>query len=537
VGKRGRWLAAAAGVLGGLALLLGVVILGVRFAPPGGGLAGGLQRHVGCGTGVIEPGDPGAEAAGQPLGAAGDPSAAPDGALPEGALAASSDAAPDPPGAVSVVDQSLCYGDVPCGPVAVRAPSPGCQAANANAHPVTTVGASAAGFPETALAAPAVGVRVADPDFGTCLTRATPPGWMNGYARFTAFNADSSRLLVRKAGGDWFVLDADALGAPTRALGVSGDEAAARWHGRDPDVLFYLKRNQLFQYQVSTGAETLAFDPGRAPGLAGCGAVTLMSLGGSEGDSSAASRYWGFHAQTATACGGNTNHLVTVDRGTGTSWVHHLPAGRGFPDNSSMSATGKYFNANYQGTPCASGVPGTIDAPCGVMAYSITLDAAFMAHPGAGHHDDALSREGHDVVVVKSNTTDFIEAVDLETRATTRIASLNLADGQAWDFHVSGSNWATPGWVLLSQDSFSWNTHYLSRQIVAVELADFSVARVVHLAHHRTQSTDYWTQEPHAAVNADFTRVAWHSNWYGGTTEADNSLFFLELPPGLLNTL
>ena len=141
------------------------------------------------------------------------------------------------------------------------------------------------------------------------------------------------------------------------------------------------------------------------------------------------------------------------------------------------------------------------------------------------------------MAVVKSNSTDYIEAVDLETRTTVQIASLNLSGAQDWDFHVSGNNWARPGWVVLSQDSFTWNSHYMSRQIVAVELADKATARIVHLAHHRTQSTDYWTQASHASVNADLTRIAWHTNWYGGTTEGDNNLVFLELPPGFLDAL
>ena len=94
-----------------------------------------------------------------------------------------------------------------------------------------------------------------------------------------------------------------------------------------------------------------------------------------------------------------------------------------------------------------------------------------------------------------------------------------------------------PGWVLLSEDSYDWNEHYLNRQIVAVELKDLSVARTVHLAHHRTRSDQYWTREAHASVNADFTRVTWHTNWYGGSDESENILLFLELPPGFLGRL
>ena len=128
-------------------------------------------------------------------------------------------------------------------------------------------------------------------------------------------------------------------------------------------------------------------------------------------------------------------------------------------------------------------------------------------------------------------------AVDLETGVTTAIAPLSINGTDAWDFHISGGNWAMPGWVLLSQDSYDWNSHYLTRQIVAVELKSAAVARAVHLAHHRTAATQYWTKESHATVNADFTRVAWHTNWYGSEAESANMLFFLELPPGFLRQL
>jgi hypothetical protein len=374
--------------------------------------------------------------------------------------------------------------------------------------------------------------RVADPDFSTCITRATPTGWMNGYSRFSAVNADASMYLVRQAQGAWYLLPADQLGQPTRALSIYGDAVAPRWHGRDPDVLFYLSGTRLVRYQVSTSQATTALDVAPVPGLAGCGVVTDVSLGGSEGDSSAASRYWGFQVRTSAACQGNDQHFVTADLETGATWVHTLPAGYGLPDNSSMSATGKYFIANNQLAACGGAI-GSITSPCGLMAYDLHLQTAFMVHPGAGHHDEGLTKEGHDAVIVKSNTTDFIESIDLETRVLTRIAALNLS-AAAWDYHLSGGNWAVPGWVVVSEDSYDWNTHYLSRQIVAIELADYAVARVVHLAHSRTRSTDYWTKESHASTNADLTRIAFHSNWYGGTAESDNIMFVLELPPGLL---
>ena len=429
----------------------------------------------------------------------------------------------------------LGVGDVPATVPRTQPVSADCQAAvpgyGPRAMTIVSTKPHTDGYLETDLALPEVGQRVADPDFKTCLVRATPRGWMNGYSRFSAFNADASKLLVRKDGGEWFVLPADQLGEPTTAVGVAGDDAAARWHGTDPNVLFYLQDRKLMRRDLRMPAAATAFDP-TARALPGC-MLSSLSVGGSEGDASAGSRFWGFFAETQGGCLGGQNHFVTVDLETGDTFQHTLPAGVEPPDNSSMSVTGKYFVANYQVTPCNDGRKGTFQSPCGLMAYPRTLDSAKMVHPAPGHHDEALSKDGHDVAVVKANNSDFIEAVDFETGTTIQIAALNL-DPDAWDYHISGNNWALPGWVLLSEDSHDASSHYLNRQITAVEIAPVERARVIHLAHHRTRSTEYWTQESHASVNHDFSRVAFHSNWYGGSAEGENVMMLIELPVGLI---
>ncbi len=480
-----------------------------------------------CACEVTEPAPPG-----QGAGGAAGPSAGGSGQGMPGA------GGPADPGTSTVpTDPGYCHGDVPCAPTAIARPSAGCMGAmptySAGSPFVVSTAPHVNGYAEAALTLPEVGQTVRDPDFGTCLTRATPRGWMNGYSRFSAFNADATRLLVRKDGGDWYVLDTSRLGEPTQAIVTGGDAAAARWHGRDPDVLFYLSDSKLIRFDVRSRQPRTAFDPATLPELAGC-SLSAVTLGGDEGESSAGSRYWGFHVETSGACHGSRFHLVTTDLQAGQSWVHHMPAVSELPNNSAISPTGKYLIVNFQEDRSCGDRKATMANPCGVMAYSLHLDQAKMLAPVAGHHDEALGKNGHDFVVVKSDVSDFIEAIDVETLEVIQIAAMN-PDGVAdYEYHVSGNSWATPGWVILSEDSHNPSGHYLNRQIVAVEIAPVERARVIHLAHHRTRSTNYWTQECHASVSLDGTRVAFHSNWYGGEEEGDNILFYLELPPGLL---
>jgi len=91
----------------------------------------------------------------------------------------------------------------------------------------------------------------------------------------------------------------------------------------------------------------------------------------------------------------------------------------------------------------------------------------------------------------------------------------------------------TPGWALVSTSeggyprAFTW----MDDQVFAVELK--AGGRVVRLAHTHSAVNpnvehDY-RAEPHASVNADFTRVLFTSNWgRSGTEEVE--MYMIELP-------
>ncbi len=96
--------------------------------------------------------------------------------------------------------------------------------------------------------------------------------------------------------------------------------------------------------------------------------------------------------------------------------------------------------------------------------------------------------------------------------------------------HFSGRAFKKPGWVLVStyaeQGKWQWN----HRKVFAAELKE--TPRIVHLAHHHSAYKDYFT-EPHAAVNRDFTRVVFGSNWDSSTVN-DLDTYLIDVPRGAL---
>jgi N-acetylneuraminic acid mutarotase len=450
---------------------------------------------------------------------------------------------------------------------------------------VTNCATTTNAYPESWPPNPSVpnqGVLMWDPVFhtGTVRDTARPPGQVPGYSRFSAFNADSSRLLLQTISGAnngrWSVIRYDTLmeewhfpdeGGRT----PSGDEACPRWHGRDPFVFFFLKRNarqpggeysEFHRYDLVSQADTLLFDVVTDPGsgYSACPGdyYTEISIGGTEGEPSAGSRYVVFQRkcwpQNPNDPSPPQYQLLAADleAGAASRWVgsYVIPTGPGL-DNASISATGEWVIANFQGTRCASDPPSStctvgITPDCGLMAYSRNFSTCKYLSSAAGHHDEAVSAFGQDVVVLKPDWPGHaeIEEVTISSLNTVPIALMQIGSVHAFAYHISGSSWAMPGWVVVSEDQDyeegePWNTHYLSRQIAAIKLGaryDSSSSQVVHLAHSRTRgASGYWTKESHAGSNADLTRVTWQANWVQAGSDANDEVmtFHAELPADL----
>ena len=407
----------------------------------------------------------------------------------------------------------MCFGDVPCGPAAVRMPARSCPSSRL----VTSVGPSTTGYRESSLSLPAVGARVAEPDFGTCMTRATPRGLDE---RLLALHRVQRRRLApprAPGGGAWYLLDADALGTPTRALGdLRRRRRPALARPRPGRALLPRRRAPRALPGELRRTTTVALDVAAVPGLAGCGGVDNVSLGGSEGDGSAGEPLLGLPGDDRASCRGNDQHFVTADLETGETLGPHAARGRRPARQLLDEPDRQVLHRQLPGQPCAA--DGTLARPCGVMAYTLHLDAAFMVHPSAGHHDEALGRDGHDVVVVKSNTTDFIEAIDLET---------------AGDPHRRHE--PRRGGVGLPHQRQQLGAARLGAPVRGLLRLERPLPQPPDRRHRARGHGDRAGRAPRPPphpldrvldpgeprqVNADLTRIAFHSNWYGGPAKA-----------------
>ena len=202
----------------------------------------------------------------------------------------------------------------------------------------------------------------------------------------------------------------------------------------------------------------------------------------------------------------------------------------------SISPKGNFFVADFD--PKESGQSGSDADPADCMVYDRLLRRG-RSFPGVGHSDIAVDAQGGEVLVYQDNKTDHIAMIDLASGVVTALLPIDFKHAPL-GFHVSGRALRRPGWALVSCYAGRRNASntWMDDQIFAVELR--RGGRVVRLAHHHSvydsnQEHDYWA-EPHATVNADFTRILFTSNWGRSGTE-NVETYMIQLPPNWLSQI
>ena len=372
------------------------------------------------------------------------------------------------------------------------------------------------------LAKPAKGVAVTEPNFKTCLVRATNhtadgvSGFArNDYSRRQAFNANSTKQLVYSIDGYWHVYDANTR-AHLKALSGPAADAEPQWHATNPDLLYYIPPfglgMKLHELNVTTGATRVVGDFAARLKAKWPGAAAAWTR--SEGSPSADGRYWCFMVDNASW---GSVGVFTWDRDTNTILGTYNTNGER-PDHVSMSPSGNYCVVSSDGA-------------LGTTAFSRDFSSKKQLLNKSEHSDIALTAEGDDAYVsidYGSQDGDLF-MVNIRTGVRTALMPTYLS-GSTTALHVSGKAFNKKGWVVVSTYAESGALKWLHRKIMAVQLT--ANPKIYTLAHHRSGANGYWTT-PVASVNRDFTRVTFNSNW-GTGSDTDVDAYTVEIPAGAL---
>jgi len=191
---------------------------------------------------------------------------------------------------------------------------------------------------------------------------------------------------------------------------------------------------------------------------------------------------------------------------------------------------------------CQQGHLGNDAHPCGVMVYDRDLtngrgllriighyDLALQAEP----QDEALDRQGREVMIYHDIDSDYISMLDLTSGAVTPLWEIDFSY-TAIGLHFSGRAFDRPGWGVVSTHDDDVATHtWMDDQIFLVELKPGG--RVVRLAHTHSLVDEsqpveyYYWAEPRASANPDLTRALFTTNW-GRFDTGDVEVFMIALP-------
>jgi hypothetical protein len=417
--------------------------------------------------------------------------------------------------------------------------SPACAALYA-ANPSFVLNADRAVTNAPVLPKPSKGAALAEPNFKTCLTRATDhtaDGLVNDngqpvanarteYSRRQMFNADNTRQLVLTSDGFFYLYDANSH-AKVKKLPSFGEDPEIQWHPTNPDLIYVMPNRggevKQKEMNVVTGTERVVGDFAARLTALFPGATPTNVYTKAEGSPSADGRYWCYLVRDAAHpdSGGSWGSVgvFTWDRDTDTI-VGSMPLNGEIPDHVSMSPTGNY---------CVVSSDGAI----GTTAYSRDFKQSKKLIANSVHSDLALDANGDDVFVY-IDSTDYGDVY--MTNLRTGIKTL-LMGGIRTDAHFSGKAFSKPGWVAvttLDKWTDSAGPQWMQKKVMAVELK--ANPTVYNLAFHRVNYTDYDTS-PLASVNRDFTRIAFNSNWGNGSTPGDIDTYNIEIPAGTLKTI
>ncbi|MCG3157568.1 MAG: hypothetical protein DKINENOH_04203 [bacterium] len=370
-------------------------------------------------------------------------------------------------------------------------------------------------LPEPALAKPAKGARYRDPVFGTTILRLTDAtaqgsdGFICYYPKLNPFNADESRILIYRRGGEWHVYSIAGAYLQRAPVKNTQTDPQPRWHPTDPNRLYWFDANKIMVHDFASGQTSLVhtfpeyqfvtdFDEGnfsrdgRYVGLAGKNWPWSTGL----------QEFFLFDLASRQRVGATiaaTGH--TVD------WV-------------SASPSGKYLVV-LVGAPHGDGQWQGLDV---YRAPDLEL-MPFAYYPFSDHADLGYDEEGREVYVTDNAEATYPDRLrHLEKYRLDNGEKTDLL-GCAWGLSrlVSCRNFDVPGWAIISTYSSpehlaDENVHPFDDEIFAVKLDGSRHVR--RIAHHRSQRFSvgdysyniYWDQ-PNAVISRSGKFLLFSSNW------------------------
>jgi len=376
--------------------------------------------------------------------------------------------------------------------------------------------------PMTALAKPAVGQAVTDPQFGTTIRRITaaPAGGaiVPVYSTIAAWNADESRLILYNVGSNRHQLYDGKTYQFIRTLGLVSptDLEHVLWDPADPDVLYYPSNYNaipvLYRYRVSTDTNEVVRDFTGLSGMCPRGNWNIiLSLGNDPMYLS-----WANGSKVVgLQCGQAFKFLYDIQTDTvlgsmsvAPTWFAPQPA----PSGQLAYGDGNVYNSSLQVVRALDLASPLEHASLGQLANGHDTYNAVVFEPGvSGYNVGSL---------VTFDMTD---------------GSWRVIVGEATGYpypptnaHISAMAYKRPGYVSLSVVGNPSGAGVLDQEIL---LADTNVGGTVcRVAHHRSWaqfgSAGYWA-EPHAVISPSGTRILFGSDWgNSGTVDA----YVVELP-------
>jgi hypothetical protein len=367
---------------------------------------------------------------------------------------------------------------------------------------------------------PATGQTYQDPVFGTTIKRISDArNQVNAdtggnlvfitdeYSSMSPFNTDNSRLLLLSQ--SYFTLH-DGAGNYVKncPLEISAS-SEPRWSRSDPNLLYFVRGNQLKRYNAATDVISAVHTFGQYTAISGKGESDICFDG---------------------------NHFVLVGDGRFV-FVYEISSGRTGPV---LDTGGRGFDSVYI-TPDDNVTVTWLQAGNsrynGIELYDRNMNFLRQVSRAGGHMDVTRDTNGDEVLLL-------INAADPQPVCDNGVVKIRLSDGQQtclmsldWSLAVHISAPDTGGWCFVETyapgDPTSeplWTRH--TNEVVQLRLDGNEVRR---LAHHRSRPFNSYNWQPHVAVSRDGTRLIYNSNFslqvILGYPSEYSDVYMMSVPP------